>query len=293
MTGIAIDTLRAWERRYGAVTPGRDERGRMYSDADVARLRLLRSAMDHGHAIGRAVGLSDRQLQDLVATASASGAPPPMLSAGSPSLDFMVLEAALRRYDAAGIDQEIARLATVLRPLDLLQDVLMPLLSEVGDEWQKGRINVAHEHLVTSSIRHLLGSFLRLRVRRDPPARLLFATPSGERHEVGTLGAAMLAASEGLGVTYLGPDLPAREMVESVTPAGAQVLVVGLTAASAGKAMERELRTIVRDLPERVEFWAGGRGAEHHASIIAPRGLVLRDFAAYQRELARIGGPAR
>ena len=45
LTGIAIDTLRAWERRYGAVTPVRDSRGRLYSDADVARLRLLHQAV--------------------------------------------------------------------------------------------------------------------------------------------------------------------------------------------------------------------------------------------------------
>src|SRR6187401_688956 len=41
LTGIGIDTLRAWERRYRAVEPVRDRRGRMYSDEDVARLRLL------------------------------------------------------------------------------------------------------------------------------------------------------------------------------------------------------------------------------------------------------------
>ena len=39
LTGIGIDTLRAWERRHQAVTPVRDDRGRMYTDADIARLR--------------------------------------------------------------------------------------------------------------------------------------------------------------------------------------------------------------------------------------------------------------
>ncbi|MDQ5831609.1 MAG: hypothetical protein M3550_00940, partial [Actinomycetota bacterium] len=138
-----------------------------------------------------------------------------------------------------------------------------------------------------------LGSFLRLYPHPDAPARLLFATPSGERHEIGTLGAAMLAASSGLGVAYLGPDLPAREIVESVKPAGAHVLVLGLTTSSAGKSKERELRTIVRDLPRNVELWAGGRGAERHAAIISPRGLILGDYQAYQQELVRLGGRVR
>ena len=59
LTGISIDTLRAWERRHDAVTPVRDERGRMYTDADVARLRLLRQAVEQGHSIGRLAGLTD------------------------------------------------------------------------------------------------------------------------------------------------------------------------------------------------------------------------------------------
>ncbi len=100
----------------------------------------------------------------------------------------------------------------------------------------------------------------------------------------------MLAASSGLGVVYLGPDIPARDIVDSVKPADARVLVLGLTRASAGRAAERELRTIVRDLPPDVELWAGGQGAVRHAALIGPRGLVLPDYATYAQELVRLGG---
>lgn len=143
---------------------------------------------------------------------------------------------------------------------------------------------------MSSAVRHILGSFLRLHARRDAPARLVFATTSGERHEIGALGAAMLAASSGLGVAYLGPDLPARDIVESVEPAGARVLVLGLTTISVGKAKGRDLRAIVRDLPKHVELWVGGRAADRHAAIIGPRGLVFPDYDTYQQELVRLGG---
>jgi DNA-binding transcriptional MerR regulator/methylmalonyl-CoA mutase cobalamin-binding subunit len=288
LTGIGIDTLRAWERRHGAVTPVRDDRGRMYTDADIARLRLLRGAMEHGHSIGRLAGLDDAELRHLAATAA-----PIVAAAVNPlrrTLDTSALSAALHEYDAAGIDQEIARLAAVLRPLDLLRDVLMPVLVQVGDDWHRGRAGIAHEHLLSSTVRNVLGSVLRVYARPDVSVRLLFATLSGERHEIATLGAAVLAASSGLRVTYLGPDLPAGEIVESAKRAGAQVLVLGLTTTSAGKTKERELRAIIRDLPKHVELWAGGRGAERHASTIRPRGLVFGDYTAYQQELVRIGG---
>lgn len=293
LTGIGIDTLRAWERRHGAVTPARDDRGRMYTDADVARLRLLRLAVEKGHSIGRLAGLSDKELHHLAAEADVARAAPAPDPARPTSLDTAALRAALQTYDAAVIDQEIARLASVLRPLDLLRDVLMPVLVQVGDDWHRGRAGIAQEHLISATVRHLLGSYLRLYARPDAKVRLLFATPSGDRHEIGTLGAAMLAASSGLGVAYLGPDLPAREILDSVTPSGAHVLVLGLTTPSVGKTKERELRTIVRELPKHVELWAGGRGAQRHAAIIRPRGLVLDDYQAYQQELVRLGGRVR
>ena len=288
LTGIGIDTLRAWERRYGAVTPTRDDRGRMYTEADVARLRLLNGAVEEGHSIGRLAALSNDQLRDLCAEAAA--AVPAAVPTRRTPLETTALLTALREYDAVGLDQELSRLAAVLRPLDLLQDVLMPVLTQVGDDWHRGRTRIAHEHLMSSTMRNLLGAFLRLYARRESSVRLVFATPSGERHEIATLGAAMLAASAGLGVSYLGADLPAREIVASVEPAGAGVLVLGLTTAVADKVRERELKTIVRELPDAVELWAGGRGAERHASIIRPRGLILSDYNSYQQELVRLGG---
>jgi MerR family transcriptional regulator, light-induced transcriptional regulator len=292
LTGVAIDTLRAWERRHRAVTPVRDDRGRVYTDADIARLRLLRGAVDHGHSIGRLAGLTDAELRRLAATADANAAPAAAPAQRTP-LDTTALTASLRKFDATAIDQQISRLAAVLPPLELLRDVLMPVLAQVGDDWHRGAARIAHEHLMSSTMRNILGSFLRLYARPEVSTRLLFATPAGERHEIGTLGAAMLAVSSGLGVAYLGPDLPAREIVASVKPAGAQVLVLGLTATSKAKAQERELRAIVHDLPAAVELWAGGRGAVRHTAVISPRGLVLRDYDAYQQELVRLGGRIR
>lgn len=289
LTGIAIDTLRAWERRHRAVTPSRDHRGRMYTDAEIARLRLLRAAVEHGHSIGRIAGISDAELRRLAATTDTNVGP---ATAAGPraTLDPTALTAALRQYDAAAIDQQISRLAAALPPLELLRDVLMPVLARVGDDWHRGPARIAHEHLMSATMRNILGSFLRLYARPAASTRLLFATPAGERHEIGTLGAAMLAASSGLGVAYLGPDLPAREIVDSVAPAGAQVLVLGLTATSAATAKERELRAIVRTLPKKTELWTGGRGAARYTALIGRRGLVLPDYDAYQRELVRIGG---
>ena len=69
MTGLSVDTLRAWERRYEAVVPTRDDRGRIYSDADVDRLRQLAVLVDRGHAIGAVANLPAGELQRLMGSA--------------------------------------------------------------------------------------------------------------------------------------------------------------------------------------------------------------------------------
>ena len=57
-TGIPPATLRAWERRYGVLSPGRSEGGyRLYSERDIAILRWLKRQVDAGVSISRAVAL--------------------------------------------------------------------------------------------------------------------------------------------------------------------------------------------------------------------------------------------
>ncbi len=66
MTGVPLDTIRAWERRYGAVTPQRSARGRIYSENEVQRLVLLRDAVARGHAIGQVADVADNDLKALL-----------------------------------------------------------------------------------------------------------------------------------------------------------------------------------------------------------------------------------
>jgi DNA-binding transcriptional MerR regulator len=283
LTGVSIDTLRAWERRYNAITPTRDDRGRLYSEDDIARLRLLNQAVAAGHSIGRVAALANAELQQL--TTAGSGVPASAVPDAPSALAGF--SAALARFDSAAVDRELSRLAAITAPADLVSTVLLPILREVGDQWNRDRGGIAREHLMSAAMHNLLGSFLRLHARPDAAVRLLFATPSGDRHEIGTLGAAMLAASRGLGVLYLGADLPAAQIVE-VVRASEDIAVVVLGVTLPGPVVSRELRAIARDLPAGIELWAGGAGAAEYTQILSKRGLVLRDFEAYLEQLARL-----
>src|SRR5512137_2823648 len=143
LTGIPIDTLRAWERRYAAVQPGRDDRGRLYTDADLRKLRLLRQLVYRGHAIGRIAGSSEAELAALME----AGSEPEARGAAPEGIDVGSIVSALERYDLAAAERQLSRLAAVLPARDLVREVVLPVMREVGVAWGHGQLGTAQEHM--------------------------------------------------------------------------------------------------------------------------------------------------
>jgi DNA-binding transcriptional MerR regulator len=64
LTGLSVHNIRAWEKRYGVVTPERtDTRRRQFTREDVRRLTLLKALVDAGHPIGMIAGLTVEELE--------------------------------------------------------------------------------------------------------------------------------------------------------------------------------------------------------------------------------------
>jgi MerR family transcriptional regulator, light-induced transcriptional regulator len=288
LTGVPVDTLRAWERRYAIVEPQRDSRGRMYSDGDVRKLKLLRILVERGHPIGRLAQLAEEQLHVLHVQA---GEPPRQVWDGAATdVDLDAVVGTLERFDGTGAERELRKLATLLPPRDFVRGVALPLMHRVGEDWFAGRLSVAQEHLGSAVLRNLLGSMVRVHAPEEPRLSLLFATPSGEGHEFGILAAAMLAVGGGLGAVYLGPDLPAREIAAAARRTQTRVVVLGIIAARGVEVAAAAVRELAGELPRGVELWVGGPALpEVQAAVREAGGAHLPDFDAFEENLRRLG----
>jgi DNA-binding transcriptional MerR regulator len=293
LTGISIDTLRAWERRHGAISPQRDERGRLYTEADVQRLRLLHAAVEGGHAISRLAALSDKELQTLAASPSTySGGGDAVITVRfkEPIPAPPSVMAAIERLDYAKAERELSLLAAFLAPRELVYHVALPLMRQVGEEWHEGKLSIAQEHMTSALLRNLLGAIIPLYQRTSPGGNLLFATPSGEHHEFGILISAMLAVGGGLGIIYLGPDLPAEEIVGAARMTAPQAVVLGFIGAKEANEGVVEIQTVDQKLPSQIELWVGGSQEENLAEEIRKtRALLIDDFELLERHLVRLG----
>src|SRR5436305_2793878 len=154
-TGLKPDLIRAWERRYGAVAPGRSEtRRRFYSDEDIERLLLLRRVVNTGRGISQVASLSNSELEALIeaepAPAYAQPSPPAPEEIDEVAEAFLSrCVAAAQRLDVREMELELDRASVLFSRTHLMERVLVPLMRRIGDVWHQGVLGPFHEHIAS------------------------------------------------------------------------------------------------------------------------------------------------
>jgi MerR family transcriptional regulator, light-induced transcriptional regulator len=264
--GVAPETLRAWERRYGVLRPARTAAGhRVYGSADVARARRMRELIESGWAAGEAARAVNETAE--------SRAP----AAGGASDELL---AALLGFDATAGHAAFDRVLGS-RSLDTaLSDVVLTTVREVGDRWERGEISVAQEHFATDLISGRLRGLGREWGDGLGPSAVL-ACPPGERHDVGLLCCALALDRRGWRVTYLGADTPVDALegvVRTVTPS---VVVIGSILAQPLHAAAPALSRLSETVPVAV----GGGGACADLAAASSAHHLVGDPVSGAREL--------
>ncbi|MGH0036421.1 MAG: MerR family transcriptional regulator [Myxococcota bacterium] len=277
LTGLSPDVLRAWERRHGVVEPGRSEGGtRRYGASDLERLRRVKRAVDVGHRIGQVARLTDDELDRLIREADEQPVPDPRRA----------VLASLQQMDASAADRQLSFQLSTLGPIRFCHDFALPLLREIGEGWIRGEVSIAAEHLATGVLRSLLGSALRATLPAPGAPTLVFAGPPGERHELGLLMAALVAAGAGAAPIYLGLETPVPALLDAVGRCRARAVSLCIVTTPVERA--RDFLARLRDAAEPgLGVWIGGRGAEGVGPIAGVE--LVGDLEALERRAQRLG----
>ena len=284
-TGLTPHAIRAWERRYGAVSPSRDSNNRRcYDEGDVERLTPLHKATEAGFHIGSIAGYSGDELRDLLTeTPGRSGKSSPIPTpgmdeevSGNPEDYVEKFILALEKMDVKSLDSLLAVAEIDLGRNVLVDRVVVPLMERVGDMWRRGEIRIAHEHLATQTVRTFLGGLLSSQGTYPRAPHALVTTPSNQVHELGALAAAVAASSEGWNVNYLGPNLPAEEIAGAVNHFGSKAVILSLVYPESDFMVENEIRKLRKHLPG-VPFVVGGRARQSYAQVLKETGAIIVD----------------
>jgi methanogenic corrinoid protein MtbC1 len=294
-SGLSADVIRAWERRYHAVEPVRSGTNRrLYSDEDVDRLLLLNQVTSAGRRIGEVAGLPLDELRGMVeedkAAAGRIGSAAPAKQRTHAARDhFEAAIDAIERLDGDALDAVLSNASIDLSVPVLMDQLVMPLMTEVGERWHNGSLRVAQEHLATSLIRSFLGGLRNTGSVPEGAPEIVVATPAGTRHEFGALMVSVLAAADGWRVTYLGADLPAEEITAAVRNKGAKALALSIVYPTDDPLLVRELKRLCSQLGQEVSLLVGGASAGAYLEVLDDFGAtVAADVAALRTELQRL-----
>lgn len=288
-TGLGPDVIRAWEKRYGAVAPQRTATARrLYTDADIERLQLLRRATANGRRIGDVAQLPTEALRALVGEDESAALPLEEVRPPSSAL----LDASVEAVTALNA-RELRTLfyrASQDYPLPaLLDDFLGPLFNVIGERVRSGSLRIVHEHMATAAAQAYLATLQPMATPNQVLGpKLIIGTPSGQVHEIGAQMAAIAAAAEGWDVLYLGPNLPAEEFAAAARQLDARVLALSVVCADADPRLQQQLLALRQHLPD-VALLIGGGYAQLRPEVFAHvQATVVTSYADFRQRLGAL-----
>ena len=285
-TGIAVPTIRAWERRYGVVSPIRSSAGyRLYSEDAIERLRRMRHLVTGGWSASAAA-------QAVISDQATDGAEmePGTRAEGEVARDAQELTAELVRaagsLDARALGRTLDEMFIRGQFEVVAQRLLFPALRALGDAWAAGDVSVAGEHLASQAVLRRVSAAFEAAATDGSGPRIAVGLPPTGRHEIGALAFATVARRAGMNVVYLGPDLPVADWL--LGSADAAAAVVGVVAQSDVRpALDVAQALMAAQRPVTVAF--GGPAAPDSSGILRLPPDLRAAAAAVRRAVEETG----
>ena len=293
-TGIPVDTIRTWERRYGFPIAERKPSGhRLYALSTAPRLRRIAQAIARGHRAAEVVPAPETTVEALLATLPATGREPQPSPRAEASLGPRTADVggglleAVHAFDGERLKRAFQADWARLGPLEFLEQRAAPFLTAVGQAWEENSLDVRHEHFASS----VLGDFLRaVRLPLEDRARgplAVLATLPGELHGLGLQMSALVFALAGWRTLPLGVDTPVAQIVALAREAPLSAVAVSCVQ-QRKRSDAATLRALRQRLPRHVALLVGGSSAPDTAH---QRGIeVMSDLTSLDRWLAETRG---
>ena len=255
-TGLAKDTLRVWERRYGFPTPARDANGeRLYPPAQVERLRMIKRLMDQGLRPGKLVSASD---EELTALATPAAIAPARVDDGTLSAIIQLVKG----HDVATLRSALTQTMHRQGLQHFILDTVPQLNMAVGEAWMRGEFEVFEEHLYTEQMQSLLRQAISALPVASRGPRVVLTTVPEEQHVLGLLMSECLLTLEGAACIPLGTQTPLADIVRAASAHAADVVALSFSAAFPSRQVLPLVSQLRAGLPPAVALWLGGGGSE-------------------------------
>ena len=263
-SGIARDTLRIWERRYGFPEPLRNDKGeRMYPEGQLRRLQRIRRLLDQGLRPGKVVVLDDAGLELLETELYPD-------ETTNDSIEHILTT--LQSSDASELEETLSQIYQQQGMEAFITETVIPLLYTVGERWAKGKLQIFEEHLMSEVLTRFLNTEISELQKNTRKPHVLLATLPGEEHTLGLLMFSALLSARNVNVTNLGGEVPLDQIVLAVDRLNADVLGLTFSGAYQYENIRSNMIELRDSIPENVDLWLGGEGVKRMRKL--PSGVT-------------------
>jgi MerR family transcriptional regulator, light-induced transcriptional regulator len=239
--GVSDHVLRAWERRYGLLRPVRSAGGfRLYSQADLDRVRRMQAHLAHGLSAAEAARAAiDDERFARTGEVDRRGGPADATDALAQAMD---------EFDEPAAQAVLDRLLATLTVETVLRDVVLPYLHNLGERWARGAASVGQEHFASNLIRGRLAGLGRGWGHGHGPRAVLACLP-GELHDIALLAFGVVLNRNGWRIEYLGANTPLDDLLRIAGTTRPDLLVVVGTTAERFDGLADGLTRLARIAP--------------------------------------------
>jgi MerR family transcriptional regulator, light-induced transcriptional regulator len=235
-TGLAADTLRAWERRYGLPMPQRTAGGhRLYSQRDIETIKWLMKRQEEGLSISRAVDLWNEQL--VSGTDPLAGTVQPLRIPAStlpiPYQPETTLDSiretwisACLEYNESAAEQTLNQAFSMFPVEAVCVEVLQKGMSEIGTRWYSNQASVQQEHFASALAMRRLDALLGASPAPTRNQTVIVGCPAEEWHTFTPLLLSLLLRRRGLNVIYLGANVPVEQFANTIQDLRAHLVIL-------------------------------------------------------------------
>ncbi|ALC91290.1 hypothetical protein AM500_16930 [Bacillus sp. FJAT-18017] len=255
-------TIRAWENRYQAITPERNESGhRVYTEENLKDLKWLKKQVqENGINIGQAVKLlRDKKENKTVSL-------PGWSSAQSFDMQIAELFEAVEELDSAKCELLLDLYFSQFPYRMVLQSIVVPLMNKVGQAWEEGVFHVVNEHMISNLVQQRIMKLLNVfPVSADLPKVMAFC-PEGEEHQLGLLMFTVYLRERRYPVYYIGANTPLEGLGELIREKGIEIVALSVSEKMVESEMNYFLKTLQTHNPQ-LKIIIGGMGVKESKKL--------------------------
>ena len=261
LSGIKAHTIRIWEKRYNILVPKRTDTNIRYYDLNcLQKLLNITLLHDFGYKISKISTYPEEQIPVLVNEI--------ITKKTVKHHAISSFKMAMMNFDQVMFMKVYDQILGEKSFREVFNEILIPLMNEIGLLWQTDTISAAHEHFLTYLIKQKL-ILQTEKVQLMAPTKndkvFILYLPSNEIHDLGLMYLNYEILSKGYRTIYLGESVPIDSLKDVKAYFDKIIFLSYLTVEPNKDEINNYVKTLKKEIlnDEKTEIWLTGRILAH------------------------------